>query len=51
MCTEFNFIFTYIVGKVARGMLGDWMSRKHEEYGQSVHGQGLAQGFYKKTLW
>jgi hypothetical protein len=35
-------IFTYIVGKVARGVLGDWVNRKHE------YGQRQAQGFYKR---
>jgi hypothetical protein len=29
-------------------MLGDWMSRKHEEYGQSICGQSQAQGFYER---
>jgi hypothetical protein len=29
-------------------MLGDWMSRKHREYWQSICGQSQAQGFYKR---
>jgi hypothetical protein len=37
-----------ISAKVARGVIRDWMSRKHEEHWQSVHGQRQAKGFLKK---
>lgn len=45
-----HFIFTYIVGKVASGVLRDWMIRKHEEYGQSIYDKWQAQDFYKDPL-
>jgi hypothetical protein len=37
--------------KVARGVIKDWTSRKHEEHWQSIHGQRQAKGFLrgKKT--
>jgi hypothetical protein len=31
-------------------VLGDWMNRKHEEYGQSVHRQGRLRAFMKDPL-
>jgi len=37
-----------ISAKVARGMIRDWTSRKHEEYWQSIHGQRQAKGFLKR---
>jgi hypothetical protein len=33
---------------VARVVNGDWISRKHEEIWQSIHGQKQAKGFLKK---
>jgi hypothetical protein len=36
--------------KVVREVVRGWMSRKHEEYWQSVHGQRHAQDFIKNTL-
>jgi len=35
--------------KVARGLMWDWMCRKHEEHWQSVCGQRLTKGFLDKT--
>jgi hypothetical protein len=37
-----------ISAKVARGVIRDWTSRKHEEHWQSIHGQRQAKGFLKK---
>jgi hypothetical protein len=37
-----------IFAKVAKEVIRDWMSRKHEEYWQSVRGQRQAKGFLKK---
>jgi ribonuclease HI len=37
-----------ISAKVARQMITDWMTRKHEEHWQSIHGQRQAKGFLKK---
>jgi hypothetical protein len=34
--------------KVAREVIRDWESRKHEEYWQSIHGQRQAKGFLKR---
>jgi hypothetical protein len=34
--------------KVARGVIRDWTSRKHEEHWQSIRGQKQAKGFLKK---
>jgi hypothetical protein len=39
-----------ISAKVARGVIRDWKSRKHEEHWQSIHGQKQTKGFLKKTL-
>jgi len=36
-----------ISAKVARGVIKDWTSRKHEEKWQSIHGQRQAKGFLK----
>jgi hypothetical protein len=38
-----------ISAKVARGVITDWTSRKHEEHWQSIRGQRQAKGFLKKT--
>ena len=37
-----------ISAKVARGVITDWTSRKHEEYWQSIHGQRQSNGFLKR---
>ena len=37
-----------ISAKVARGVIRDRTSRKHEEYWQSIHGQRQAKGFLKR---
>jgi hypothetical protein len=37
-----------ISARVARGVIWDWMSRKHEEYWQSIHGQRQAKCFLKR---
>jgi hypothetical protein len=37
-----------ISAKVARGVIRDWPSSKHENYWQSIHGQRQAKGFLKK---
>jgi hypothetical protein len=37
-----------ISAKVARGVIRDWMSRKHEGHWQSIRGQRQAKGFLKK---
>jgi hypothetical protein len=37
-----------ISAKVARRVIRDWTSRKHEEHWQSIHGQRQAKGFLKK---
>jgi hypothetical protein len=37
-----------ISAKFARGVIKDWISRKHEEYWQSVHGQRQAKEFLKR---
>jgi hypothetical protein len=37
-----------ISAKVTRGVIRDWMSRKHEEHWQSIRGQRQAKGFIKK---
>ena len=34
--------------KVAREVIRDWTSRKHEEHWQSMHGQRQAKGSLKK---
>jgi hypothetical protein len=34
-----------ISAKVARGVIRDWTSRKHEEHWQSICGQRQAKGF------
>jgi len=34
--------------KVARGVIRDWMNRKHEKQWQSICGQRKAEGFLKK---
>jgi hypothetical protein len=34
--------------KVVRGVIRDWMNRKHEEQWQSICGQRQAEGFLKK---
>jgi len=34
--------------KVARGVIRDWINRKHEEQWQSICGQRQAEGFLKK---
>jgi hypothetical protein len=34
-----------ISAKVARGVIREWTSRKHEEQWQSIHGQRQAKGF------
>jgi hypothetical protein len=39
-----------ISAKVARGVIRDWTSRKHEEHWQSICGQKQAKGFLKKPL-
>jgi hypothetical protein len=39
-----------ISAKVARGVIMDWTSRKHEEYWQSIHRQRQAKAFLKKAL-
>ena len=36
--------------QVARGVIGDWTSRKHEQHLQNVQGQRQAKGFLKKIL-
>jgi hypothetical protein len=37
-----------ISAKVARGVIRNWTSRKHEEQWQSICGQRQAKGFLKK---
>jgi hypothetical protein len=37
-----------ISAKVAKGVIRDWMCRKHEEHWESIHGQRQAKGFFKK---
>jgi hypothetical protein len=37
-----------ISANVARGVIRDWTSRKHEEHWQSIRGQKQAKGFLKK---
>jgi hypothetical protein len=39
-----------ISAKVAKGVIRDWMSRKHEDHWQSICGQRQAKGFLKKNL-
>jgi hypothetical protein len=39
-----------ITAKVARAVIRDWTSRKHEEHRQSIRGQKQAKGFLIKTL-
>jgi hypothetical protein len=34
--------------KVVRGVIRDWINRKHEEQWQSIYGQRQAEGFLKK---
>jgi len=38
---------TGISPQAARGVMRDWMSKKHEDYRQSIHGQRQAVGFLK----
>jgi len=37
-----------ISARVARGVIRDWTSRKHEEHWQSLHGQRHTKGFLKR---
>ena len=37
-----------IPAKVARGVIRDWTSRKHEAHWQTIHGQRQSKGFLKK---
>jgi hypothetical protein len=37
-----------ISAKVARRVIRDWMSRKHEQHWQTIRGQRQAKGFLKK---
>jgi len=39
-----------ISAKVARGVIGDWKNKKHEEYLQSIREQRQAKGFLKNHL-
>jgi hypothetical protein len=39
-----------ISAKVARGVITDWTSRKHEEHWQSIHAQGRIRAFLKKII-
>ena len=38
-----------IADQLARQMIWDWISRTHEEYWQSIHGQRQAKGFQKRS--
>jgi hypothetical protein len=38
-----------ISGKVARDVIKDWTSRKHEEHWQSIRGQGRIRVSLKKN--
>jgi len=39
-----------ISAKVARDVIKDWTSRKHEEHWQSIHGQGKIRVSLKNPL-